>query len=373
MAGFYLIDADRGLLSLEREELLREAELHQLLERHPQLLTGVPGSELPKEPYLLVKSEFGIADSKAGQDRWSLDIMLLARDGTPTMVEVKRAGDARLRREVVAQMLDYAANGMSAMTAENLQSAFERSREGSADDLAGFLGGDGDPDDFWMRVHEKLDARDLRLIFAANRIPSELRTIVEFLNEQMSSVEVLAVEVRQYVSGDLRMVSSELVGDTARAAQRKGTRPTGPKWTEDAFFEAVCERAGGKAAGIQADLLTWAREHGCPVGAGSQPDGGLLLRVPSRPQETLLSLGADGRIAFGFPSIAGAIGREIVDIRNEVASIPGLRLSPAEKYPSADVLDLADDGRMSALKRILEDWIALDRERNSGAERQAWT
>ena len=331
MAGFYLIDADRGLLSLEREELLREAELHQLLERHPQLLTGVPGSELPKEPYLLVKSEFGIADSKAGQDRWSLDIMLLARDGTPTMVE------------------------------------------GSADDLAGFLGGDGDPDDFWMRVHEKLDARDLRLIFAANRIPSELRTIVEFLNEQMSSVEVLAVEVRQYVSGDLRMVSSELVGDTARAAQRKGTRPTGPKWTEDAFFEAVCERAGGKAAGIQADLLTWAREHGCPVGAGSQPDGGLLLRVPSRPQETLLSLGADGRIAFGFPSIAGAIGREIVDIRNEVASIPGLRLSPAEKYPSADVLDLADDGRMSALKRILEDWIALDRERNSGAERQAWT
>ncbi|WP_109796406.1 hypothetical protein [Minwuia thermotolerans] len=367
MAGFYLIDHHRGLLSLEREELLREAELHALLERHPQLLTGVPGSELPEEPYLLVKSEFAIADSEAGQDRWSLDIMLLARDGTPTMVEVKRAGDARLRREVVAQMLDYAANGMNAMTAESLRAAFETSRDGAADDLAGFLGGDAASDDFWMRVREKLDARDLRLIFAANRIPSELRTIVEFLNEQMSTVEVLAVEVRQYVSGDLRMVSSELVGDTARAAQRKGSTPVGPRWTEDAFFEAVRARVGGGAAGLQADLLHWAREHGCPVGAGRQPHGGLHLRVPSCPPETLLSLGADGRIAFAFPSIAGAIGREIGDIRNEVASIPGLRLSPAEKYPSADVLDLADDGRMSALKRILENWVALDRERNQGS------
>jgi hypothetical protein len=32
------------------------------------------------------------------------------QDAVPTFVEVKRSSDTRLRREVVGQMLDYAAN-----------------------------------------------------------------------------------------------------------------------------------------------------------------------------------------------------------------------------------------------------------------------
>ena len=43
----------------------------------------------------------------------------------PTFIEVKRASDTRARREVVAQMLDYAANGSMFWTAEQLRSLFE--------------------------------------------------------------------------------------------------------------------------------------------------------------------------------------------------------------------------------------------------------
>lgn len=35
----------------------------------------------------------------------------MTRSGIPVLVELKRAVDTRLRREVVGQMLDYAANG----------------------------------------------------------------------------------------------------------------------------------------------------------------------------------------------------------------------------------------------------------------------
>ena len=39
----------------------------------------------------------------------------------------------------------------------------------------------------------------MRLVFLADEIPSELRRIVEFLNQQMDPAEVLAVEVRQFI------------------------------------------------------------------------------------------------------------------------------------------------------------------------------
>jgi hypothetical protein len=37
--------------------------------------------------------------------------MFLDQDAIPTLVEVKRSSDTRIRREVIGQMLDYAANG----------------------------------------------------------------------------------------------------------------------------------------------------------------------------------------------------------------------------------------------------------------------
>jgi hypothetical protein len=36
------------------------------------------------------------------------------------------------------------------------------------------------------------------LIFLADKIPPELRKVVEFLNRQMQPAQVLAVELRQY-------------------------------------------------------------------------------------------------------------------------------------------------------------------------------
>ena len=40
----------------------------------------------------------------------------------------------------------------------------------------------------------------MRLIFVADKIPAELRRIVELLNKQMNPAEVLAVEIQQHVA-----------------------------------------------------------------------------------------------------------------------------------------------------------------------------
>ena len=87
-------------------------------------------------------------------------------------------------------------------TEETIRTRFEERcrRDGFDPDeaLVSFLGGDVPASDFSQRVKTNLQAGKIRLIFVADVIPSELRRIVEFLNQQMDPGEVLAVEIRQY-------------------------------------------------------------------------------------------------------------------------------------------------------------------------------
>ena len=49
-----------------------------------------------------------------------LDHLFLDQDGVPTIVETKRSSDNRLRKEVVAQMLDYASNALIYLPVEEI-------------------------------------------------------------------------------------------------------------------------------------------------------------------------------------------------------------------------------------------------------------
>lgn len=82
---------------------------------------------------------------------------------------------------------------------EKLRAAFEVRHPDAADAvarLAPLLGEDEDPERFWATVAVNLSVGRLRLIFVAGVIPPELRRVVEFLNEQMTQTELLALEIR---------------------------------------------------------------------------------------------------------------------------------------------------------------------------------
>ena len=57
----------------------------------------------------------------AGADRGYLDHLFLDHDAVPTLVEVKRSENTQIRREVVGQMLDYAANGVACWSVEEIR------------------------------------------------------------------------------------------------------------------------------------------------------------------------------------------------------------------------------------------------------------
>ena len=73
--------------------------------------------------FVLATAEAGIAISESSGSVFSLDLLFLDQDGILTLVEVKRSSDTRLRREVIGQILEYAANVCAFWSAEKVRAA----------------------------------------------------------------------------------------------------------------------------------------------------------------------------------------------------------------------------------------------------------
>lgn len=229
MGGIFLVQGET-LIEMKEEPYDSEDVLQELLARHPNLLAGdQPASASLR--WLLVKRETGVPSREGGGGRWSLDHLFLDQNAVPTLVEVKRSDDTRIRREVVGQMLDYAANGVVYWPADRLRTEYEGRcvREGKdpAVDFSQSLGDGVYPEEFWNLVAQNLLAGNVRLVFVADEIPPELRRVIEFLNERMNPTEVIGIEVRQYVGeGGVKTLVPRVVGQTEQARAQKGTRIT---------------------------------------------------------------------------------------------------------------------------------------------------
>ena len=126
-----------------------------------------------------------------------MDHLFIDQDAIPTFVEVKRSSDTRIRREVVGQMLDYAANAIKYWSIDTIRDLYEQQNKSICDEL--------DIDEksenlFWNNVESNLKEGKIRLLFVADEIPDSLKNIIQFLNNQMVNTEVLGVEIKQFES-----------------------------------------------------------------------------------------------------------------------------------------------------------------------------
>ncbi|MEO2035014.1 MAG: hypothetical protein ABGZ35_23275, partial [Planctomycetaceae bacterium] len=250
MSGhIFNIQDDATLVQMNEQQFENEDIFQTLLEQYPNLLAGDQINSDDPRRWLLVRREMGVPDEKLGSDRWSLDHLFLDQDAVPTLVEVKRSLDTRIRREVVGQMLDYAANAVAHWSIDQVIAAFEKQCETDNVDpeqrLEQFLGVGRDPDEFWRSVKTNLQAGKVRMLFVADSIPPELRRIVEFLNLQMDPAEVLAVEIKHFVGPGLKTLVPRVIGQTAES--RKGTASTIRKVprTEEELQHLADERGVG--------------------------------------------------------------------------------------------------------------------------------
>lgn len=257
--GIYLVQDDGQLVEMTERAYDSEDLLQALLAEYPSLLAGEQIDSAVPRRWLLISREAPLPSEEEGAARWSVDHLFLDQDSVPTLVEVKRSTDTRIRREVVGQMLDYAANAVVYWPIDRIRAQFEANcqvRGRQAEEVLGeFLGGNLDQEDFWQNAKTNLQAGKVRLIFVADEIPAELRRIVEFLNAQTDPAEVLAVEIKQYVGQRLRALVPRVIGQTAEAQGKRGR--TGTRWDRQRFVAALAQQSSPQEVTLAEDLMAF--------------------------------------------------------------------------------------------------------------------
>lgn len=264
-SGVFLIQTDGRLVEMAEESYGSETDFQELLARYPNLLAGNQINDENPRRWLLISREAAIPSEENGCDRWSVDHLFLDQDAVPTLVEVKRSSDTRIRREVVGQILEYAANAVVYWPMEEVQGKFDAVCQekglNSDDELNAFLGPSSDVDAFWQNAKANLQAGRIRMLLVADEIPTELKRIVEFLNEQMAPAEILAIEIRQFVGEGYRSLVPRVHGLTEAAKARKNNKSSSKRqWDQESFFQELKSRRSIEEAEIAMKILNWAKD-----------------------------------------------------------------------------------------------------------------
>jgi hypothetical protein len=335
-----MVEPHGGLRRMTPSAPENEDRMQTLVARYPELITDGDGD------LLLIRREQPVADHGEGSGRWSLDHLFVTREAVPVLVELKRAVDTRLRREVVGQLLDYAANATAYWQAGRIADSFAATAAGDGLDpeatLCDFIHG-RDPADFWNQVDANFKAGRIKLVFVADTIPRELARIVEFLNDQMDA-DVRAVELRWF-SGDggVTALSPRVIGETERAAAAKSPTltpaPIAPEaWIDTRMvpgaartgaraFVALVEGQGGEATVPSDQASINARFTG--------DDGKTFIALQLSRNAVSLPF---GYLRSRLPDID--IRREMLE--NLKAIVGPMRTDNLNGFPSFDVSKLAD-------------------------------
>jgi alkylated DNA nucleotide flippase Atl1 len=190
-----------------------ERSLQQILSENPTLLPGVTS------PSTVTVQEFPIYGSGR------VDILAIEPDGSITLCEVKLRRNPEIRRQVIGQVLAYAA-GLTAMTYEEVDR--EVSARSEHDSLPKtVLGSDADPGDlasFVASVTARLRRGRFRLVLAVDELTDELRATIDFLATHTDAeMELVAIEVAYARTGDVEVLVPRVFG--AASAPKRSTKP----------------------------------------------------------------------------------------------------------------------------------------------------
>lgn len=363
--AIFLVSDSGQLQRVEHQLYSSEDILQELVGKHPEVLAGDQIDPSAPPRWLLIRREATIPDSAEGQDRWWLDHLLLDQLGIPTLVEVKRSTDTRIRREVVGQMLDYVANAQAYWAAGRIRQMLADqvgSPELADNRLAEYLGVSDEPEatakqlgDYWNRVEANMREGNVRLLFVADELPRELKRLIEFLNEQFTKIEVLGLELRQYVGQGIKALVPRVVGQTEAAREQKersASRPPSARaaWTTREEFLAKCEP---DAVAFFANLLETAKEHRCEVSWGTK---GFSLRTPGRP-------------VFFYCYPPGARGRSSSDIEIFLRDLNDATLAEEMRHAFLEVPRVETTGQFT-IRLVVSGATAVETERLAGLSLQ---
>jgi hypothetical protein len=351
----YILQDQSKLFPMVETQWDAEHKLQQLIAEYPDLLGGDQIDVENHRRWLLVTREMPMQGEEPNTTRLSLDHLFLDQDGIPTLVEVKRGSNAQVRREVVGQLLDYAAIATSSLNVRDIQAALSSNGATADSKLETFLGEDANVEEFWQRVQSNLDRGQLRLIVLADSIPAELRRVVEFLNRQMNPAEFLAVEVKQFEYEGQKVLVPRVLGVTEAIRQKKSpVAAIGKQWDEPMFMAAIEENVSVEVRTLAEQLLRWITPPKVTDifwGQGMKNGSFIPVIRKGKVDYQVCRVNSDGIFVFRFDWLNKKPpfddGKVLSELLAKINAIPGIRnrfgeekLAGRARFPLAETLEI---------------------------------
>ena len=223
MSDGVVVMADGRPRVLQRAGHRSDDLLRGLLDHRPDLLLG-SASAGDQRRLLLVSRRTSSRPASTGIV--PLERVYVDSEAVPLLVELHEAAHAR-PGDVLLRLLDRVALELPHCSGGRLRD-LARATHGELDEtdlLARTLGWDADPDAFWRRVEANLSRDRVRIVIVADRLPDDLARMVDFLDGQLRDVELRAVEVSLYGSGQVRALVPR---NTRHGRPRQGARHAAP-------------------------------------------------------------------------------------------------------------------------------------------------
>jgi hypothetical protein len=252
-------DTGEGWHSIERWAYATEDELERFLLENPDFIAGERA-----DVWTVWARQVG------GHLGNQLDLLGLGSDGSITIVECKLGANREERREVVAQVLEYAA-GLWKMELDRFRETFRRQHPAGRDpfelltDQAPSEAADTgwDVEQAKQICAENLRYGRFRLVVAVDEISDRLRLIVDYVNTRgQGELKLVATEMPRYGGPGAGVVAPVVYGDRAQAPTDRSARDVNPT-IEEVLALATPELAP-IARALHDFFVGWAQERLSP-------------------------------------------------------------------------------------------------------------
>jgi hypothetical protein len=189
-----------------------------------------------------------------------IDILAFTMRGDIAIVECKLARNTQAKREVIGQILDYAAH-MWDMSYEELDQRIQSMTNRSLADYVHEQSNDPDWDEeiFRANIASALEQGNFILTIVVNEINEELNRIVRYVNAAGTpAFSFAALEMRRFHKSKIEMLVPHVFGPAHASAPKP--KQTTRRWDEQAFFDAL-HMESPATEGIAKQILDWARAH----------------------------------------------------------------------------------------------------------------
>jgi hypothetical protein len=337
---------EKGWISLPSEGYSGEAHLQEILFRDPDIVPVEDiSSDTELSPIKLMLKEVGLPGSGA------TDLVGIDKNGNIYIIETKLARNPEVRRQVIGQILEYAAF-LHEKGLDWLDDVVKKQKNVSISEYFDKLNDpDWDKESFEQNLRDNLNLGTFKLFIAVDEMNPDLQRIINYM-ENVLSMEIYALELRYFKDKD----GMEILVPNVHGGKKKPPKPL-PTWNWDRFVEDAKKKVDAATLATLQKLYEFSLQLGKVDFGKGRTYGTFRVWLPYKNDEIkLYVITSTGKGNwFGFKSMVGKqVDKGLISEYIKQLKSLGFKLDEkkhVEAYPTFETAILNQEEKFSEFKK----------------------